>query len=213
MAQGPTHLLRSCCFACSFCCSIALGARAAMFPNQSVAMRFNTVAMRFNTVTEVRMHYQLPDDVWNAFTEVCGNPRDDLKLMAILPPRIVAASLQRAVLPDGQYLSAIQASHVGLVYNLRRRIVRTSGGSRLGHMEGDVDVWRHSCTRRRRCSSKSHCCSLNTGGTKAQDDPDHRRTTANSLSRTRTRRPSGINDTSKQLVVGLQKKKSQLWSR
>ena len=92
LAQGPTHLLRSCCFACSFCCSIALGARAAMFPNQSVAMRFNTVAMRFNTVTEVRMHYQLPDDVWNAFTEVCGNPRDDLKLMAILPPRIVAAS-------------------------------------------------------------------------------------------------------------------------
>jgi len=93
--------------------------------------------MQFTTVTAVREHYQLPDQVWRSFIEVCGDPNDDLKLLAVLPPRIVAASLERAQLPDGGYLSAIQASHVGLVYNLARRIVHTRGG-------GDWDSWKES---------------------------------------------------------------------
>ena len=101
-----------------------------MFPTQ-------TAAMQFTTVTAVREHYQLPDPVWRSFIEVCGDPNDDLKLLAVLPPRIVAASLERAQLPEGSFLSAIQASHVGLVYNLARRIVHTRGG-------GDWDSWKES---------------------------------------------------------------------
>ena len=49
----------------------------------------------------------------------------------------MAASLERAQLPEGSFLSAIQASHVGLVYNLARRIVHTRGG-------GDWDSWKES---------------------------------------------------------------------
>ena len=45
--------------------------------------------------------------------------------------------LERAQLPEGGFLSAIQASHVGLVYNLARRIVHTRGG-------GDWDSWKES---------------------------------------------------------------------
>lgn len=93
--------------------------------------------MRFQTLAAVRTHYELPGAIWDAFTEVCGDPKDDMKLFAVLPPRVVAASLERAQLQDGSYLSAIQAAHVGLVYNLTRRIVHTRGG-------GDWDSWKES---------------------------------------------------------------------
>ena len=115
---------------CSSCLSsfgLDCGVQAAMYPAQSLAMRFQTV-------TEVREHYSLPGALWQAFTEVCGDPQDDLKLLAVLPPRIASASLERAHLPDSSWLSAIQAFHVGLVYSLARRIVHTRGG-------GDWDGW------------------------------------------------------------------------
>ena len=57
-----------------------------------------------------------------------------MKLLAALPPEVVAASLSRARLPDGEFLTAIHASHVGLVYRLARRILHVRGG-------GDWDQW------------------------------------------------------------------------
>ena len=43
-------------------------------------------------------HYGLPDEIWGAFN---GNPGEDLKLVAVLPPKLVAAALERAQLHDG----------------------------------------------------------------------------------------------------------------
>ena len=98
-----------------------------MFPAQSVAMRWGGLG-------DIKTYYQLPQEVWNAFVEMAGDPGDDLKLLAALPPEVVAASLSRAKLGDGEYLTAVHASHVGLVYRLARRILHVKGG-------GDWDQW------------------------------------------------------------------------
>ena len=98
-----------------------------MYPVQSDAMRMQSIGA-------LRQHYNLPDNVWNAFVQIAGDPMDDMRLLAVLPPSIVSAALERSQLPDGSYLSAVQASHVGLVYNLSRRIQHTRSG-------GDWDAW------------------------------------------------------------------------
>ena len=79
-----------------------------MFPSQATGM-----GMR--TLQEVRQHYNLPDVAWRGFIEQAGDPMDDLKLLGSLPPSVVAAALSQARLHDGTPLTAVQASHVGLV--------------------------------------------------------------------------------------------------
>ena len=98
-----------------------------MFPSQSVAMRWTLLS-------EIKTYYNMPAPVWTSFTEMAGDPGEDMKLLAALPPEVVAASLSRARLPDGEFLTAINASHVGLVYRLARRILHVQGG-------GDWDGW------------------------------------------------------------------------
>ena len=98
-----------------------------MFPTQAVAMSFTEIR-------QLRDHYQLPDDLWNSFTDIAGDPGQDLRLLAVLPPNVVSAALERATLVDGTPLTAVQASHVGLTYNLARRIQHTRGG-------GDWNSW------------------------------------------------------------------------
>ena len=110
-----------------FCAFQFFSSRAVMFPAQSVAMRWGGLG-------DIKTYYQLPPEVWNAFVEMAGDPGDDLKLLAALPPEVVAASLSRAKLGDGEYLTAVHASHVGLVYRLARRILHVKGG-------GDWDQW------------------------------------------------------------------------
>ena len=100
-----------------------------MFPSQSVALDMKVL-------TDVKDYYELPAPLWNAFIQVAGDPGDDLKLLAILPQPVVAAALERAVQPDGAPLSAVQASHVGMVYNLAKRIIHVKGG-------GDWDNWKN----------------------------------------------------------------------
>ena len=51
-----------------------------------------------------------------------------MRLLAVLPNHVVSAALERAQLHDGQFLSAVQASYVGLVYNLAKRIQHTRPG-------------------------------------------------------------------------------------
>ena len=85
--------------------------------------------MAMSTIQEVRQFYALPDEVWDAFVAVIGNPGNDLRLLGFLPRHVVTAALERAVLPDGSQFSAVQASHVGMVYNLIRKIIYTRDGN------------------------------------------------------------------------------------
>ena len=99
-----------------------------MWPTQSLGMRLRDL-------TAVRNHYNLSSEVWDAVVEQMGNPGNDLRLLGALPPSVLATALERATLPDGQPLSALQAAHVGLVYNLTKRILHTISG-------GDWEAWK-----------------------------------------------------------------------
>ena len=98
-----------------------------MFPPQSDAIRMTTIEA-------LRIYYALPDELWRSFTQVAGDPGNDMRLLAVLPSTVVTAALERPQLADGSYLSAVQASHVGLVYNLAKRIQHTHNG-------GNWDSW------------------------------------------------------------------------
>ena len=101
-----------------------------MFPPQSDAMRMVSIEA-------LRAYYALPDELWRSFIQIAGDPGNDMRLLAILPSTVVTAALERAQLDDGSYLSAVQASHVGLVYNLAKRIQHTLNG-------GNWDSWTES---------------------------------------------------------------------
>jgi len=90
--------------------------------------------MQMSTISDLRTHYSLPDELWSAFTSVAGDPGEDPRLLAVLPANVISAALERARLDENTPLSAVQASHVGLIYSLARRIQHTKGG-------GDWDAW------------------------------------------------------------------------
>jgi hypothetical protein len=88
----------------------------------------HAVAMQMQSLNDLKAHYKLEEDVWGAFTDCAGDPGQDIRLLAVLPAAVLTASLQRAQLPDGTRLTAIQVAHVGLVYNLARRILHVRDG-------------------------------------------------------------------------------------
>ena len=100
---------------------------SAMYPSQAAALQMSTIR-------EMKEHYALPEDLWRAFVAVAGEPGDDPRLLAVLPSHVVSEALERATLADGSPPSAVQASHVGLIYNLAKRVQHTKGG-------GDWNAW------------------------------------------------------------------------
>ena len=102
----------------------------------------HAVAMQMQSLNDLKAHYKLEEDVWGAFTDCAGDPGQDIRLLAVLPAAVLTASLQRAQLPDGRRLIAIQAAHVGLVYNLARRILHVRDGGTMGVLDRGEPVWR-----------------------------------------------------------------------
>ena len=99
-----------------------------------LCFRHMSRALSMTSISELREFYAVPRELWASFVQVAGDPGEDMKLLAALPYTVIAASLERAITATGQPLTAVQASHVGLVYNLARRIIYTKGG-------GDWDKW------------------------------------------------------------------------
>ena len=85
-------------------------------------------------------HFRVPSEVWAAFTDAAGDPGEDVRLLAALPPQAVATCSETALLPDGSHLSPIQAAQVGLVYRLARRKVHVDNGLDLAFWV-DPDPW------------------------------------------------------------------------
>ena len=53
-----------------------------------------------------------------AFTRSAGDPGDDFRLLAALPPAAIAATTEAATLDSGDHLTVVQAAQLGLVYRL-----------------------------------------------------------------------------------------------
>ena len=106
-------------------------------------------AMEMHSLVELRDHFGVPVDLWQAFITEAGNPQEDIRLLAALPGTLVAAALSQAVLPGDVRLSAIQAAQVGLVWKLARRLMFVKGG-------GQWDEWMEEpCQRKRRSRPSS----------------------------------------------------------
>ena len=97
-------------------------------------------ARQMQTLDAIHQFYSMDPLVWAAFTSRAGDPGNDLRLLASLPPPAVAAACEVASLPDGRPLTAIQAAHVGLVCRLCRRVLHLREGGNWETWE-DVDPW------------------------------------------------------------------------
>ena len=96
---------------------------------------------RFADVNAVQLHYNVSDEVWTAVIGVMGDPANDIRLLAAVPQPALVQSVQHALLPHGESLSAINATQVGLMWRLARRIVASRGGMAETHFE-DTDPWK-----------------------------------------------------------------------
>ena len=112
-------------------------------------MRFAFMATLFPSATAaaamvdlnaVITHYNVPAPVWTAFTQRCGDPGNDLRMLGALPPQVIVAACQAAQLPTGDPLTAIQASQIGLVFRLARRILHLQAGG-VWEEWVDTDPW------------------------------------------------------------------------
>ncbi len=96
---------------------------------------------RFGDVNAVQLHYNVSDDVWTAVIGVMGDPANDLRILAAVPQPALVQSVQHALLPLGESLSAINATQVGLMWRLARRVMAYRGGMAEINFE-DTDPWK-----------------------------------------------------------------------
>ncbi len=89
------------------------------------------------TVTDALTFFYVSDEVWQAFLNQVGDCREDLRLVAALS-RPAGAGV--AVMPDGGGFSPPQATQVGLVWRLGRRVMAFHGGVSEDAFV-DVEVW------------------------------------------------------------------------
>ena len=88
----------------------------------------------FSSLRACRAFYGVEDSVWDAFIRVAGDPGDDYRLLAALPPAALAATTEAATMVSGKYLTVVQAAQVGLVYRLARRKLHVEAGL-------DIRLW------------------------------------------------------------------------
>ena len=75
---------------------------ATLFPSAAAAAATDLEA--------VIRHYNVAPGIWTAFTDKCGDPGKDLRMLGALPPQVIVAAYQAAQLPSTRPLTAIQAS-------------------------------------------------------------------------------------------------------
>ena len=92
------------------------------------------------TVTDALNFFHVGDEVWQAFLHQVGDCREDLRLVAALSRPAVVAGAGVAVMPDGSGFTPLQATQVGLVWRLARRVMAFHGGVSEDAFV-DVEVW------------------------------------------------------------------------
>ena len=100
---------------------------------------------QFQTVTDVRTHFGVTDAHWASFTRTVGDFRDDLRVLAAFPRTGLLAGVSQSQFPDGAGLTPVQATQIGLVWRLARRVA--AHGSGLDETEfQDIDPWQENNT-------------------------------------------------------------------
>eukprot|EP00435_Cladocopium_sp_Y103_P072845 s106_g41.t1 len=94
---------------------------------------------QIRSLDDILDHFDVPEETWRAFEVQVGSPGADLRLLAALPKVALVAGCGNAVTAAGP-LTPIQATQVGLVWRLARRVIAAQSG--VNEIEFvDVDPW------------------------------------------------------------------------
>ena len=68
------------------------------------------------TLDDLRGFLHVGDDVWGAIIHQAGDPGAHIRVVAALPPQVVVQSSVSATLPNGDNLTAVQATARNMVH-------------------------------------------------------------------------------------------------
>ncbi|CAJ1436241.1 unnamed protein product [Effrenium voratum] len=100
--------------------------------------------MAMTRLSDLRAFYRVAPEVWAAVVSTLGDPAEDLRPFAAVPPAALAMACETADV-QGAAMTAIQASQVGLTYRLARRICHVRAGGSWGLWE-DPNPWESALT-------------------------------------------------------------------
>lgn len=91
------------------------------------------------SLRELREFYGIPDPLWGAFIETIGDPGEDMRVLAVIPPSVFRASATATAL-GGRRLTVVEGSQLGLLYRACRRNVHLKAGGTVENWV-DLDPW------------------------------------------------------------------------
>ena len=81
----------------------------------------------YAVVGDLLQHFNVEDEVWQGVTAQLGDPGNNIAILSAVPKSALVASCGAAITANGT-LSAIQATQVGLVWRLSRRVMAFRAG-------------------------------------------------------------------------------------
>lgn len=92
------------------------------------------------TVSQALTHFNVPDPVWEAVEHQLGQVGEDLRLLAALPPVAITTACGNSVKNNGEALTPVEATMVGLAWRMARRVMANQAGVSEEQFK-DVDPW------------------------------------------------------------------------
>ena len=95
---------------------------------------------QFGGLSDIRTFFHVNDELWDAVCIHLGQMGEHIRLCGAIPVSAIPAACGLTNLPDGAALSPIQATQVGLVWRMARRISAFHAGV-LEENFVDIDPW------------------------------------------------------------------------
>ena len=89
---------------------------------------------------DVLAFYSVPAAVWEAFCGAVGDPGQDLRVLASMPPQMLAEGVMAARTTGGRRLTPVEAIQVGMTYRACHRLVHLMAGGSQATWR-DPDPW------------------------------------------------------------------------
>ena len=88
----------------------------------------------YRSLVASRAFFGVTEELWAAFVDVVGDPKEDSRLLAALPANVVQAAIEATGMPNGDPISLVQAAQLGLVYRLAKQKQHVDSGL-------DLNLW------------------------------------------------------------------------
>ena len=97
----------------------------------------------FYQISDLLAHFNVSDDVWDGFLHQIGPLGEDVRLLAALPRLAIVAACSNALHGDGSAFVPVDATQVGLVWRMARRVMAYRAGVAEENFT-DEDPWSQS---------------------------------------------------------------------